>query len=254
MLDDEDHIEPLDPPPTTPQWRPFVGLASDRRWPLPVVRRRSPFLRRFACPRFGDQRGGRARFLLLMAIDAGRLGRVDLEGKRVESAVFLFVGMLLLWVVVYPCAFFRRDSEGRTSALAAILVALFFAGILSSSDAGSRRACRIATAGKPCNSCRSSRAARSLGQGAFIRWPPRARLRPRGGPPRRSMRRSHRRRRGHRPRYFGLGIAKRNVSGAFRRRSRRSCLPCESASRAVAGAGDSQHAGRGQGQARSRRG
>ena len=68
---------------------------------------------------------------LLLAIDASRLGRndLDLEGRHAESAVMLFVGMCLLWIVVYPIAFFRRKRfEGPNLGVPAILVALFFVG------------------------------------------------------------------------------------------------------------------------------
>jgi hypothetical protein len=65
---------------------------------------------------------------LLVAIDAGRLGNVDLMGRQRESAGFLFLGMCLLWIVVYPFAFFRRRHfEGPNLAIPATLVALFFA-------------------------------------------------------------------------------------------------------------------------------
>ena len=46
----------------------------------------------------------------LVAIDASRLGRVDLKGQKRESAIMLFVGMLVMWIVVYPIAFFRRSA------------------------------------------------------------------------------------------------------------------------------------------------
>jgi hypothetical protein len=66
---------------------------------------------------------------LLLAIDAGRLGRTDLKGRRRESATLLFLGMCLLWIVVYPLAFFRRRHFGGPNlAIPALLVALFFVG------------------------------------------------------------------------------------------------------------------------------
>jgi hypothetical protein len=66
---------------------------------------------------------------LLMAIDAGRLGRTDLKGRQRESAGLLFLGMCLLWIVVYPLAFFRRRHfSGPSLAIPALLVALFFVG------------------------------------------------------------------------------------------------------------------------------
>jgi hypothetical protein len=66
---------------------------------------------------------------LLLAIDAGRLGKFDLKGKRRESAPLLFVGMCALWIVVYPLVFFRRRHFcGPNLGVPAILVALFFGG------------------------------------------------------------------------------------------------------------------------------
>ncbi len=43
---------------------------------------------------------------VLVAIDASRLGKVDLKGRRREHAGLLFVGLCALWIVVYPIAFF----------------------------------------------------------------------------------------------------------------------------------------------------
>jgi len=65
----------------------------------------------------------------LVAIDASRLGKVDLKGRGRESAGLLFVGMLALWIVVYPLAFFRRRSFGGPNlGFLALVVAGFFAG------------------------------------------------------------------------------------------------------------------------------
>jgi len=66
---------------------------------------------------------------LLLAIDAGRLGKIDLKGKRRESAPLLFVAMCALWIVVYPLVFFRRRHFGGPNlGVWAILVAIFFGG------------------------------------------------------------------------------------------------------------------------------
>lgn len=66
---------------------------------------------------------------LLVAIDAHQLGRVDRTGTERESAVLLFFGMCLLWIVVFPLAFFRRRHFGGPNLVVpAILVALFFVG------------------------------------------------------------------------------------------------------------------------------
>jgi hypothetical protein len=63
----------------------------------------------------------------LVAIDARRLGRVDLTGRERESAGLLFVGMCLLWIVVYPVAFFRRSAFSSPNfGFVALFVAAFF--------------------------------------------------------------------------------------------------------------------------------
>ena len=65
----------------------------------------------------------------LVAIDARRLGRVDLKGKVRESAGVLCLGMCVFWIIFYPLAFFRRRSFGGPNlGVVAIGVALFFAG------------------------------------------------------------------------------------------------------------------------------
>jgi len=69
----------------------------------------------------------------LIAIDARRLGNVDLNGRirefaGVEGAGALLVGMIMLWIVVYPLAFFRRRYFARPNlTLPAVAVAAFFA-------------------------------------------------------------------------------------------------------------------------------
>jgi len=64
----------------------------------------------------------------LVAIDASRLGKVDLKGRQRESAGVLFVGMCLLWIVVYPVAFFRRSAFGSPNlGFVALFVAAFYA-------------------------------------------------------------------------------------------------------------------------------
>ena len=65
----------------------------------------------------------------LVAIDASRLGKVDLKGRQRESASLLFVGMCLLWIVVYPVAFFRRSAFSSPNlGFVALIVAAFFLG------------------------------------------------------------------------------------------------------------------------------
>jgi hypothetical protein len=64
---------------------------------------------------------------LLLAVDAGRLGSVDRTGRYRGGAGSLFVGMILLWVVFYPVAYFRRRHFGRPNyGPLALLVAAFF--------------------------------------------------------------------------------------------------------------------------------
>jgi hypothetical protein len=64
---------------------------------------------------------------ILLGLDARHLGNIDPSGRRRMSADFLFVMMLLLWLVFYPLAFFRRRHFGGPNlAIPAILVALFF--------------------------------------------------------------------------------------------------------------------------------
>src|SRR5436190_9781470 len=66
---------------------------------------------------------------LLMAKDAVNLGRTDRKGRKRESAGLLFVGMVLLWIVVYPLVFFRRRHfAGPNLGILAVLAALFFVG------------------------------------------------------------------------------------------------------------------------------
>ncbi len=65
----------------------------------------------------------------LVAIDASRLGKVDLKGRQRETAGVLFVGMCLLWIFVYPMAFFRRrDFASPNLGFVALFVAVFFVG------------------------------------------------------------------------------------------------------------------------------
>ncbi len=47
-----------------------------------------------------------------VAIDAYRLGNVDLKGMTRESPWVLFLGMCAFWVVIYPIAYFRRRQFG----------------------------------------------------------------------------------------------------------------------------------------------
>jgi hypothetical protein len=65
----------------------------------------------------------------LLAVDAALLGRVDLKGVQRGSPAGIFLGVLLLWIVGYPVAFFRRRHFGRPNlGPLALLVAVFFVG------------------------------------------------------------------------------------------------------------------------------
>ncbi|MFN6106452.1 MAG: hypothetical protein ACK5EA_18625, partial [Planctomycetaceae bacterium] len=64
---------------------------------------------------------------LLMALDANRLGRLDRSGRERESPFLLLAGMLLLWIVVFPLAVFRRSAFTKPNlGLVALLVTVFF--------------------------------------------------------------------------------------------------------------------------------
>jgi hypothetical protein len=64
---------------------------------------------------------------LLLVADANRLGSIDQDGFPRGGAGLLFAGLILLWVVVYPVAYFRRRHFGRPNfGPLALLVALFF--------------------------------------------------------------------------------------------------------------------------------
>jgi hypothetical protein len=68
----------------------------------------------------------------LVAIDARRLGNIDLNGRvrevaGSEAAGILFAGMVIMWIVVYPIAFFRRRHFARPNlTLPAVAVSVFF--------------------------------------------------------------------------------------------------------------------------------
>jgi hypothetical protein len=67
---------------------------------------------------------------LVLAVDAGFLGTTDLRGTQRCSPGALFLGMLPLWIVFYPVAFFRRRHSGRPNlGPLALLVAGFFVAV-----------------------------------------------------------------------------------------------------------------------------
>jgi hypothetical protein len=71
--------------------------------------------------------GGLFITAILLTIDAYCLGVVDLQGRHRGGIVALFLGLVLLWVVFYPLAFFRRRHFCRPKlGPLAILVAAFF--------------------------------------------------------------------------------------------------------------------------------
>jgi hypothetical protein len=73
---------------------------------------------------------------ILLAIDAAALGRVDAKGGDRVGAGSIFAGVLLLWIVFYPAAFFRRRHFGKPNLGAlAILVAVVFVGAPLARDA-----------------------------------------------------------------------------------------------------------------------
>ena len=65
---------------------------------------------------------------VLLAVDAYRLGRTTSAARQPDSPAALLLGIILIWIVVYPLAFFRRSRIGGPHlGLPAIGVALFFA-------------------------------------------------------------------------------------------------------------------------------
>lgn len=63
---------------------------------------------------------------ILVALDASRLGRVDLQGRERESPFVLLAGMVAMWIVIFPLAFFRRSAFTKPNlGFVALLVAVF---------------------------------------------------------------------------------------------------------------------------------
>jgi hypothetical protein len=64
----------------------------------------------------------------LLALDAHYLGSADLEGRRRQPPMHLFIWIFFIWIIAYPMAYFRRTRFGRPNyGLAALLVAVVFA-------------------------------------------------------------------------------------------------------------------------------
>lgn len=72
--------------------------------------------------------GGLFVTAILLTIDAYCLGPVDLQGKNRSGIGALFLGLVLIWVVFYPLAFFRRRHFGKPNLgpLAILVAAIFF--------------------------------------------------------------------------------------------------------------------------------
>jgi hypothetical protein len=67
---------------------------------------------------------------LLLAVDAALLGTTDIHGTQRSGPVALFFGALLIWIICYPVAFFRRRHFGRPNlGPLALLVAGFFVAV-----------------------------------------------------------------------------------------------------------------------------
>ncbi len=49
---------------------------------------------------------------VLLAVDAYRLGRANPAARQPDSPAALLLGIILIWIVVYPLAFFRRSRIG----------------------------------------------------------------------------------------------------------------------------------------------
>jgi hypothetical protein len=65
---------------------------------------------------------------ILLSIDAASMGTIDRHGNRQMTVTGLFFGMILLWIVFYPLAYFRRRHFGRPNLgpLALLVAGIFF--------------------------------------------------------------------------------------------------------------------------------
>jgi hypothetical protein len=67
---------------------------------------------------------------LILAVDAACLGTVDLHGTQRSGPGSLFFGIIFIWIICYPVAFFRRRHFGRPNlGPLALLVAGFFVAV-----------------------------------------------------------------------------------------------------------------------------
>ena len=64
---------------------------------------------------------------VLVAVDARNLGKVDRTGKVRMGAGLLFIGMIAMWIVFFPLAFYQRRSFTSPDLFVhSLVVALFF--------------------------------------------------------------------------------------------------------------------------------
>jgi RNase P protein component len=124
---DEGPHEPVKPPPA-PVRRVGNGLVAIAL-ALPIV----GSIPLFFVTDFGLALGISGAVVLvtsiLVAIDAHRVENAGLAVRSNDSAIILFLGMCLLWIAIFPYAFFRRRKFVRPDLfLPATLVAMFFGG------------------------------------------------------------------------------------------------------------------------------
>jgi hypothetical protein len=127
---------PLPPEPTTPEVK---IRRSDHTETLAVLALLLPLVAQglaLAC-RFDSWRiqmalswGTIVVTALVLAVDAAFLGTKDLQGTHRNGPVAVFFGMLFIWIIGYPLAFFRRRHFGQPNlGPLAILVAGFFVAV-----------------------------------------------------------------------------------------------------------------------------
>ena len=124
MSDDE--IQFTERHPSPPVARAGIGLAI-AALVLPVVAAIVLFFVKSFWPALALSAATVIVTSILLAIDAHRLAGSDPTKQRGESPGLLLLGMLALWIVFYPFAFFRRKRFGGPNlVIPSILVALFF--------------------------------------------------------------------------------------------------------------------------------
>ncbi len=124
MSDDDIQFSELPPPP--PVARAGIGLAV-AALVLPVVAATVLLFVKSFWPALAISAATVIVTSILLAIDAHRLAGSDPNKQRGESPGLLLLGMLALWIVFYPFAFFRRKRFGGPNlVIPSIWVALFF--------------------------------------------------------------------------------------------------------------------------------